>query len=77
MLCCASKALQHDQPFARRRFLESRSGRVFPELKLFLLDGSSHDARRGLGSCRRRALSNWQAHPNALGRDSASPACHT
>eukprot|EP00439_Symbiodinium_sp_Y106_P000418 s2695_g1.t1 len=33
------RALQHDQPFARRRFLES------------------------LGSCRRRALSNWQEQP--------------
>ncbi|CAJ1354936.1 unnamed protein product, partial [Effrenium voratum] len=33
------RAIQHDQPFARRRFLES------------------------LGSCRRRALSNWQEQP--------------
>eukprot|EP00931_Biecheleriopsis_adriatica_P032930 TRINITY_DN19156_c0_g1_i1.p1 TRINITY_DN19156_c0_g1~~TRINITY_DN19156_c0_g1_i1.p1 ORF type:complete len:5580 (-),score=1373.58 TRINITY_DN19156_c0_g1_i1:6-15065(-) len=35
------RALQHDQPFARRRFLES------------------------LGSCRRRALANWQEQPIA------------
>lgn len=33
------RALQHDQPFGRRRFLES------------------------LGSCRRRALANWQEQP--------------
>eukprot|EP00434_Breviolum_minutum_P000358 symbB.v1.2.000302.t2/scaffold6.1/size569917/5 len=35
------RALQHDQPFGRRRFLES------------------------LGSCRRRALANWQEQPIA------------